>query len=427
MTGTARHLLTSRRFLPLFVTQFLGAFNDNAFKNAFLIWFTYDAAAASGMNAPMMVSLAAGLFILPFLLFSALAGQVADKYEKPWLAQKIKQVEILLMLAGAVGFYYQSVHGLLAVLFLMGVHSTFFGPIKYSLLPEHLKEYELVCGNGLVEGGTFLAILLGTIFGGLVIRLPGGPDIFSVCVIAFALLGWWSSRHIPSAPVGEPNLAIGWNMIRETGNMLRHVRQDRTVWRSVIGISWFWSVGAIFLTQFPIYTKTMIGGDERIVTLFLTVFSLGIGAGSMLCGRLMKGEIHGRLVPFGSLGMTLSILLFLAASYLYGENAVVMIGPSAFFATGLSSWLIIIGLWLLSVCAGLYVVPLYTIMQHRSDDRRLARTIAANNVLNALFMVLASIVTMAFFALGASVTGVFLAVALANLAMLHVVRGGQKI
>ena len=388
------HLLRSERFLPLFVTQFFGAFNDNAFKNAFLIWFTYDVAVENGLNAPMMVSLAAGLFILPFFLFSATAGQLADKFEKSWFTQRIKLVEIILMVACSICFFLGSVNGLLLVLFMMGTQSTFFGPIKYSLLPEHLEEDELIGGNGLIEGGTFLSILFGTIFGGLIIRTEYGMELLALCLVGFAIIGWISSRHIPKAPVGDPGLKVGWNIFRETRRIMGFAQQERTVWLSIIGISWFWFVGAMFLTQFPTFTKQTIGGNEHIVTLFLTIFSVGIGIGSVLCNKLLRGEINGRLVPYGSIGMTLAIALFVAASFQYGADRMIYLE--------------------------------HVLNYRESDDRYLARVIAAANVMNAFFMVMASIVALSLFSLDFSAIQILLAVGVMNVPVFLVVRGVVK-
>lgn len=431
------HLMRSKRFLPLFVTQFFGAFNDNAFKNAFLIWFTYDVSRDSGINAPMMVTLAAGLFILPFFLFSATAGQIADKYEKSRFTRKIKFVEVILMAAVAACFFLSSVYGLLLVLFMMGVQSTFFGPIKYSLLPEHLKDDELIGGNGLIEGGTFLSILFGTIFGGLIIGTTYGKELLSLALVGFALVGWISSHSIPLTPVGDPKLKIGWNIFRETWKIVGHARTERTVWLSIIGISWFWFVGAMFLTQFPIFTKQTIGGNEHIVTLFLTIFSIGIGIGSIWCNKLLNGQIDGRLVPYGSVGMTVAIAVFVAASFQYSADRLLylenvlnyqdrILGLSEFFAVGLTSWGIVGGLLAMSVCAGIYIVPLYTIMQHRSDDKYLARIIAAANVMNALFMVMASLVALLLFSLGFTSVQILLAVGVLNVPVFFLVRGIVK-
>ena len=432
------HLLKTKRFLPLFLTQFLGAFNDNAFKNAFLIWFTYDVAAKSGINAPMMVTLAAGLFILPFFLFSATAGQVVDKYEKSWLTQKIKQVEIILMCCCAVFFFLESVYGLLVILFLMGVQSTFFSPIKYSLLPEHLKDRELIAGNGLIEGGTFLSILLGTIFGGLIIRTEYGMELLSCFVIGFAIIGWVSSRSIPNAPIGDPQLKIGWNIIAETWKIIGFARKERTVWLSIISISWFWLIGVTFLTQFPTYAKEVIGGDEHVVTLFLGLFSIGIGIGSVSCNRLLNGEINGRFVPMGCLGMSIFIIDFYLASRGYtgaifmqkscalgAECLPVLEGISDFLST-FEGWRITFDLLMIAICSGIYIVPLYAIMQHRSDDHYLARIIAANNVLNALFMVVATLIALTLFSFDLQVIDLFLVAGIANLIVFFIVRKAVK-
>lgn len=419
------HLLKTRRFLPLFITQFFGAFNDNAFKNAFLIWFTYDVAVKTGSDASIMLTLAAGLFILPFFLFSATAGQIADKFEKSWITQKVKQLEIVLMISAAICFYLQSVSGLLIILFMMGVHSTFFGPIKYSLLPEHLKDDELISGNGLIEGGTFFSILLGTIFGGLIIRAVHGIEILALFIIGFAVIGWLSSRHIPKAAIGDAKLKINWNIAKETLEIIGYAKKERTVWFSIIGISWFWLVGATFLTQFPVYTKNVIGGNEHIVTLLLTIFSIGVGFGSVLCNKLLKGQINGRLVPYGSLGITVAIVIFTIASKLYVSSGS-EIAMLDFISSGFPALLILLSLLMLSVFSGIYIVPLYAIMQHRSDKKYLSRIIAANNVLNALFMVIASIYGVGIFAAGFGVVELLLSVGIINIPVFFIIRGIVK-
>lgn len=430
-------LMRTRRFFPLFSTQFLGAFNDNAFKNAFLIWFTYDMAEKSGMDAPMMVTMAAGLFILPFFLFSTLAGQVADKYQRSVLAQKIKKVEILLMLGCGLCFYLESIYGLLTILFLMGVQSTFFGPIKLSLLPEHLKEEELIAGNGLISAGTFLSILLGTIFGGLIIRTTYGVPLLSGCVVLCALVGWLSSRAIPDASIAEKDLHISWNIPREVWRFIGFARQEHTVWLSIVGISWFWLIGATFLTQFPVFTKEVIGGNEHIVTLFLTSFSVGIGIGSMWCNKLLRGEINGRLVPFGAFGISTSVFAFVLATYFFGQARPAYLAEidqltaysltlTDFFAVGLSSWGIMLSLLCLSICAGFYVVPLFAIIQHRSDERYLSRIIAANNIMNSLFMVISSLGAVALFACNFTVTEILLSTGIINIPVYFIIRGIVK-
>ncbi len=391
------HLLKSKRFLPLFITQFFGAFNDNVFKNAFLIWFTYSIAFKLDMNAQIMATVASGLFILPFFLFSSLAGQVADKYEKSKLTQIIKIAEIAIMIFSFVGFYFQNIYLLLTLIFLMGVHSTFFGPIKYSLLPEHLKDNELVKGNALIEGGTFLAILLGTIFGGVTILSQHGIETVSSAVVVFAVIGYLSSRFIPTTPAPDHKLKISFNIVTQILKIIKYAKKEETVWLSIIGISWFWLIGVTFLSQFPIYTQSIINGDEYIVTLFLAIFSIGIGFGSVMCNKLIKGKIDGRLVPHGSIGITIGIMIFCAASGFYSTVIAPdhLVSLSEFLTDNIMNWYILLGLFVIAFSCGIYIVPLYAIIQHRCEPKYLSRVIAANNVMNALFMVLASIVIVA--------------------------------
>lgn len=416
-------LFSSKRFLPLFVTQFFGAFNDNVFKNAFLIWFTYDIAQKLGMNAAVMVTFASGLFILPFFLFSSLAGNIADKYEKSRLVHIIKFVEILIMGFAFAGFYFQSINLLLFLLFLMGAQSTFFGPIKYSLLPEHLKDSELVSGNAFIEGGTFLAILLGTIFGGIVIRFENGIAIVSIAVLVFAVTGFVGSLFIPKTKIADEKLKINFNIFSATLKIIDYAKIERTVWLSIIGISWFWFIGITFLSQFPVYTKNIIGGDEQVVTLFLAIFSVGIGVGSVMCNKLLKGKIDGRLVPIGSIGMTIGIFIFCAASYVYKFPADSnLFGIKEFLENGLESWYIVIGLLMIAVFAGIYIVPLYAIMQHRSDAKYLSRIIASNNVLNALFMVFSSVIVVILLKLKLEILQIFILVGITNIFVYFIVK-----
>ena len=422
------HLLKSRRFLPLFITQFFGAFNDNAFKNALLIWFTYDIAVKTGQNAQIIVTIAGGLFILPFFLFSALAGQFADKFEKSKLVQRIKQAEIILMLLCFVGFYIQSLYMLLIILFFMGVQSAFFGPLKYSLLPLHLKDDELISGNGLIEGGTFISILLGTIIGGLVIRTVYGVEIICTMVVLFAVTGYIASIFIPKSPSDDPNLKISFNIFAQTFRAVNYAGKEKTVLLSIIGISWFWLIGATFLTQFPVYTKNIIGGDEKIVTLFLSIFSIGIACGSAACNKLLKGRIDGRLVPYGSFGITISIFLFFIFTMLYSNTAQLnnIIGITDFLFGNRYGFLISLSLLLLSIFSGIYIVPLYAIMQHRSDEKYLARIIAANNIMNALFMVLSTIIIIFLFSFNFNVNQIFLIVGLTNIIIFFIIKNIVK-
>src|SRR6266850_4849619 len=278
-------LLRERRFLPFFCTQFLGAFNDNVYKNALIIMLAFHAAALTTLSSGTLVNLCAGLFILPFFLFSATAGQLADKYDKARIIRYVKAFEIVVMIIGAAGFMHQNLALLIGALFLMGLHSTIFGPVKYSILPQHLKVEELVGGNGLVEMGTFLAILMGTVLGGVLIAQANSGVLVSVAVVAIACVGYLTSRAVPSAPPAAPDLKINWNPLTETWNNFQFTRANRTVFLSVLGISWFWFYGATLLAQFPNYCKDVLGGDEHVATVMLTTFSIGVGTGSLLCER----------------------------------------------------------------------------------------------------------------------------------------------
>ena len=284
-------LLRERRFLPFFCTQFLGAFNDNVYKNALIIMLAFHAAALTTMSSGTLVNLCAGLFILPFFLFSATAGQLADKYDKSRIIRYVKLLEIVIMVVGAAGFLLQNLVLLIGALFLLGLHSTLFGPVKYSILPQHLQVDELVGGNGLVEMGTFLAILLGTVLGGVLIAQENSSMLVSVAVIAIACAGYLTSRAVPSAPPAAPDLKINWNPITETWANLKFTRGNRSVFLSVLGISWFWFYGATLLAQFPNYCKDVLGGNEHVVTVMLTTFSIGVGAGSLLCERLSGHKV----------------------------------------------------------------------------------------------------------------------------------------
>lgn len=405
---------SSRRFLPLFATQFLGALNDNLLKNSLVMLITYQLAEKQGENAQLLVTLAAGLFILPFFLFSATAGQVSDKIDRAKITRVIKLAEIFIMLAAAFGFYSGSIWFLLAVLFLMGVHSTFFGPVKYALLPQHLHGDELLSGNAYIEAGTFLAILLGTILGGVLILQAQGVAVVSGALLLIALLGYFSSRFIPVAAAPDPALTVSFNIARETWHIIGFARENKRVFLSIIGISWFWLVGATYLSQFPTYAKDVLNAQPEVVTLFLTVFSVGIGIGSFLCNKLLGGAIKSTYVFPAMLGMTLfGIDLFFASNGrdIGSGGALISLEEFIFSLTGLR---ILFDLLLISICAGLYIVPLYAIMQHDSSVKHRARIIAANNVVNAVFMVFAALATLAMLSAHFSIPQVFLIMAVAN-------------
>ena len=407
-------LMGERRFLPFFVTQFLGALNDNVFKNALVILLTYRAGTMTSADPQLLVNLSAGLFILPFFLFSATAGQLADKFEKSRLIRFVKLFEIGIMLIAALGFARDSLPLLLAALFLMGTHSTLFGPVKYAILPQHLRREELVGGNALVEAGTFIAILLGTLAGGLLAG-SGGTSLVSAAVIGIAVLGYLASRAVPAAAAPDPDLRIDWNPVAETWRNLEFTRRNRTVFLSILGISWFWLYGAVFLAQFPVYAKDVLGGAEAVVTLLLAVFSIGIGAGSLLCERLSGHKVEIGLVPFGSIGLTL-----FAVDLAFASPAVAPHGPPlgvAAFVAQLHAWRLLFDLLMIGVFGGFFIVPLYALVQSRSEPAHRSRIIAGNNILNALFMVIAALASIALLRAGLTIPQLFLVVGLCNAAV----------
>ena len=406
-------LLRERRFGPFFATQFCGALNDNVFKNALVILFTYHAASYGSLSASELANYAQALFILPFFLFSAQAGQLADKFERSRIIRLVKLAEIGIMLIALVGFMRHSLAALLTALFLMGLHSTVFGPVKYSILPQHLREDELVGGNAWVESGTFLAILLGTLAGGLLVAAGGGNAAAAVC-IAIALLGYAASRAVPYSPAPDPQLAIDWNPVRETWRNLRFTAANRTVFNAVLGVSWFWFYGAIFLAQFPAYARDTLGGGEQVVTTLLAVFSVGIGVGSLLCERLSGHKVEIGLVPFGSIGMTL-----LAADLFFASPAAPLAADQSaaqFLAQG-GTLRILIDLFLIGVFGGLYIVPLYALIQTRTERSHQSRVIAGNNILNAAFVVIAALSAIGLLKAGLSIAQIFLVTALVNAAV----------
>jgi 1-acyl-sn-glycerol-3-phosphate acyltransferase len=405
-------LLRERRFAPFFWTQFLGAGNDNIYKNALVIFVAYHAATLTAIDANTLVNIAAAVFIAPFMLFSATAGQIADKFEKSRLIRWIKVFEILIMALGCVGFWRHDMALLFAALALMGVHSTLFGPVKYAILPQSLAPDELVGGNGVVEMGTFVAILIGTIVGGLVVALqPHGPTLVGAVAVTVATAGWLVSRLIPVTPAVAPDLSINWNPITETWKNLQFARGNRVVWLSMLGISWFWFYGATFLTQFPNFAKNVLGGDEHVVTLLLALFSIGIGVGSLLCERLSGHKVELGLVPFGSIGLTVfAVDLWFASS---GLHATSLAGVGNFLAQP-SHWRVAADLVLIGLFGGFYIVPLYALIQERSAATHRSRIIAANNILNALFMVLSAGLAIGLLKANVSIPGLFLATGILN-------------
>lgn len=406
-------LLGQRRFGPFFATQFLGAANDNLFKYAFTLLVTYRSAQFSTLDPALAVNLIAGVFIVPFLLFSATAGQIADKFDKARVMRAVKLLEVGIMAGGAWGFYAQRFSVLLACTFLMGLHSALFGPVKYAFLPERLRPHEIVGGNGLVEMGTFVAILLGTMAAGALIDASAYGHLYAAAVcVALALAGLAASFAIPSAPASDPKLAIDGNPVRVTWANVQVARRDRSVFLSILGISWLWFFGAVFLTQFPQFAQKTLGGDPAVATLLLAVFSLGIGLGSVLCERMSRHQVEIGLVPFGSIGMTLfTVDLFFAVRGLPFAPEQTL----AQFVAHAAHWRVLADLFLLAAFSGFYSVPLYALIQTRCAPTHRARIIASNNILNAVFLILAAAFAAALLGgLGWSIPRLFLATALLN-------------
>lgn len=409
-------LLGARRFAPFFWTQFLGAMNDNVFKVAFTSLVTYHTALFDGVDARSAAFLISAIFIAPFVLFSATSGQIADKIEKSRLIRLVKSLEIAIMVLGLAGFAWHSAALLYIGTFLMGLHSTLFGPVKFAYLPQHLDQTELVGGNGLVEMGTFVAILIGTLVGGELAGLEQGgrivgPLAVGVVCVALAVAGRIVSGGVPLSPAPQPDLRINWNPFSETWRNLMLARGNRTVFLSLLGISWLWFLGATFLTSFFSFAKDVLGGDQNVVTLLLAVFSLGIGTGSLLCERLSGRHVEIGLVPFGSIGMTVFAVDLYFASH--GQVAGALTGIPGFIAEP-HHWRVLADLFLVAMFGGFYSVPLYALIQSRSAPTHRARIIAANNILNSFFMIGASVLGVAMAQAGFSIPQLFLVVGLLN-------------
>jgi 1-acyl-sn-glycerol-3-phosphate acyltransferase len=406
-------LLKQKRFGPFFVTQFLGAFNDNLYKNAMVVLLGFQGATITTMNSDLLTQISGGLFMLPFFLFSATAGQVADKMDKAKLARFVKLLEIGIMVIGGAGFYYKNLGLLMAALMLMGLHSTIFGPIKYAILPQHLKTDELVGGNGLVEMGTNVAILLGTMLGGILIAKSNGAFVVPITAIVIAVIGYLSSRSIPVAPPSPESagMKISWNIVAETWRNLQFINKNRTVFLSILGISWFWAFGIIFLSSFISLTKNVLHADESVVSLLLALFSIGVGVGSLLCERLSGHKVEIGLVPFGAIGLTVFGVDFYFATAYLPMHAVQDVWA---FIADTNHVRLIIDLCLIGMFGGFYIVPLYALIQILSDPEHRSRTIAGNNIWNALFIVVYVGIAAGMSAAGLTIPQVLLATALIN-------------
>ena len=419
MTDSTSHggqfsLLKQGRFAPFFFTQFLGAANDNLFKFAFTVLVTYQLQIS--WLEPKMAGLVIGaLFILPFVLLSATAGQWADKYDKAFIMRGVKLMEVGIMVLAGIGFWFANVPLLLACVLLMGLHSTFFGPVKYAYLPQHLREHELTGGNGLVEMGTFVAILLGNVGGGLLMGIgPDGRHWVAAACFGLALVGWLVAQRIPASPSSDPGLKLNWNPATETWRNLKLAAQYPSVFRSLLGISWMWFFGAVFLAQFPSFARDVLHGNEQVASLLLVVFSVGIAVGSLLCETFSHRHVEIGLVPIGAVGMTVFAFdLYLASRGLASDGGAALLGISEFVARP-AHWRVMADLALLAFSAGLYSVPMYALIQLRAQPSHRARIIAANNILNALFMIVSSLMAGALLGAGFSIPEVFGVTALLN-------------
>ena len=408
-------LLGQRRFAPFFVTQFLGALNDNIFRNGLVILVTFQGVLVAGMNQSELANVAGALFILPFFLFSATAGQLADKYEKSMLMRRIKLLEITLMIIAAIAFASGSYVALLLVLFLMGCQSTLFGPVKYAYLPQQLASDELIGGNALVEAGTYIAIILGLIVGGATVAVsPDSQVLLGGSLVAVAVVGYLASRRVPKTRAVDPGLSINWNAWSETWRIVGYARERRDVFLAILGISWFWFFGSAMTLQLPAYTLVILGGNESITTALLVAFAIGVGVGSLLCERMSGHRIELGLVPFGSIGLSLFAIDLYFAQPIAALTSVTSIGE---FISRPGSLRVLADVLFLGAFGGFYSVPLYALIQQRSERKHLSRIIAANNIINAVFMVIASLLSIAVLSAGFSIPELFIVLALLNAAV----------
>tara|TARA_R110001592_G_scaffold3525_7_gene19824 strand:- start:957 stop:4403 length:3447 start_codon:yes stop_codon:yes gene_type:complete len=419
MSNNQFDLLKDKRFAPLFATQFLGAFHDNLFKNALVVLLLYGAsqsAAEVGIDTKILVTLATGIFIVPFILFSALGGQYADKYPKDKVIRVIKVAEIAIGVSGAVALLSGSIVLQFFTLFALGAQSAFFGPSKYSILPQHLEEKELIGGNALLSTGTFLAILVGTIVGAAFVTLKAGVPVVSFLLVGVAVIGYIASRYIPTAPAGDPKLKMNYNIVGETYKILNQLfNHKRSVIESALGVAWFWFLGGVFLSQLPNFTKGVLGATNDVFTLFMVLFSVGIALGGLLNNRLLRGRVEAVYVPLAAVGITIfSIDLFFAGNGYHGGSADALISFTTFIGT-LASWRIIVDIFMIALCAGLFVVPLNAIIQHDTPEDNRSRILAASAILNSIFVVASSVISAILLSVGFGVTALFLACALANM------------
>lgn len=420
MNDTFFSLLRNPKFLPLFFTQFFGAFSDNLFRSSLLILASYNEALAQGYSTQLISTFISGIVILPFFLFSSLAGQLADKYEKALIVRVIKSIEIVIMAWAIYGFATNSLFIMISSLFLTLTQSTFFGPIKYSLVPTYLPKEMVMSGNALIESSTFIAILLGTFLGAIFINYS--VTVLSIILMLSTLMGLYFSLKLPISEPADPTIKISKNQYRESIELIKHAAKDRVLFMSIIGISWFWVVGGVMLTQIGSYGKDVIGVNPSVASVFMVLFTLGIGVGSYLCSRWMKGNIDAHLVPWGAVGTTLFLLDLVIVSNSLSLTGPENIGFAQFFSHG-TNWRICFDLLMIAACAGICMVPLYSILQTQSDEKECSRMIAANNIMNSFFMVLSSIVTAVLISLNVTILNIFLIVSILNLFAMHKLSG----
>ena len=406
-------LLKSKSFLPLFVTQAIGAFNDNGLRNGIAILITYELAVQQGWDATLFVQAGLALFMLPYFLFSALAGQLSDKFDKAVLARRIKLFELATMVFGAVCLWLDNPFLDLGVLFLAGTTAAFFGPLKYGVLPQYLKRDELIAGNALIELGTFVTILLGTMFGGFLVLHHWGRPVLAGTIVGLSVVGWFAALKMPSAP-GKQSLPFDWHIPRQTLKLLGYARERIDVFWSVIGASWFWFLGAAILAQFPVFTRDVLLANDTVANIFIATFTIGIGAGSMLTNVLLKGDVSARYVPIASIMMTVFLFdLYFSAGAVNANLAGTDLNTVVTFFTHWQGWRVGADLFFIAFFGGIYAVPLNAIMQHRSNPAKRSRVIAANNVMNAIFMIASAVAAATLLKL-MTAQGFFLLLGIAN-------------
>ena len=418
-------LLTQKRFAPFFFTQFLGAFNDNIFRNGLIILLTFKGIEVFGMNASQIANVAGALFILPYFLFSAIAGQIADKYEKSILIKSTKLLEIILMVTATFVLITENYSFLLIILFLMGFQSSLFGPVKYAYIPQKLKLNELIGGNALVESGTYIAIILGLVVGGLAVSIGQENDYpLASLLLLMAILGYFFSCKIPNTEPTDPTLKINWNIFSEIKKIIGFSKEKDRIFIYIIGISWFWFYGSVITLQIPAYTINILMGDESLTTFLLATFAIGIGIGSLACERLSRNKIELGITPIGAIGLS----LFTLDLYFFSSNLNIVTPMSIkLFLTHLSNWRLIIDLIMIGAFGGIFSVPFYAAIQEQAEKKFLSRIIAANNIINAIFMVSASLLAISILSLGFSIPEFFALISVLNIFLMIIMHFNSKI